>query len=1120
MEYNYIYDLDDKINLIYDYLYNINTKNCFIVDKIIPSNISIDDIKLKSDYDNKTDIEFYEKTKEEILSSGQYRFISYNNDLNYIIFKKYTQNFSINVKITFYKTVEKINDLNSLPNLDNLFSYLLSYLVLSKLTKHILLPIINLDCSFSDVLSLIKDTDVYNIINNLKLENHISDNVCIQVRESFFKNIDLEEYLKENRCELKILLFQIFHTLAIIQENYKGFSHNNLVLKNIIIYLKNKSSSYSEYNGFNNDKFYVYNNGFDIKITNFEKSYIPKLYGDKNNLNNDVFTIINDIINKFKHYCDEETNMFILKIYPPSLRESNTKQISISAKELLYNKYFNDFTKKPDITIVEETIVNHQYITGNKKKSKKSKKSYAILETFIDSDHKSTLGYQNKLYSHNIRIIKPYTNITDIVVLKRTIKKKNSYPTQKGGEQPFQKGGVQPSIINTKPEANSPFISNDQRKVNEIRAKENPIKEPPVLLEQKLYDVSQTRPPPRQQPLTIPLFDHDSRIANKYVPYSDLVNQPPIQKVYNLSFTNPLGSYTTLNKVFEDILPSDMMSFSMTTVYERLQTINYLRNNLISHHDGEDTNIKGGTDSLLSYIKIMDINPYSLKTNRLADLPMNFLLYRAAYPVKFDEKYKQISLSKSSMGINIRIYMLTHGDLEYYNMPNMDHEDYDIWREIKYYDWVKDNIIKRKVSPNFIAPILYKIDPKTNLDWIMIENKKKQNIPIDEKRLIIDNQKKINNKHNYLKKDMGFLYKLMPKLYTQQLYYKTHKPITTSNNDKIDITHDSGQMLILLTEASTHNIIQWASPIYNSFGSVKKMIATGYHSKEVWYSILFQLFYAFAVLHKECVYIENFSLQHNVYIKDIFSDLNNVGSWIYVINEIELYVPNYGFILMIDTKYNDINSNIPLLKQKEEKDKKYKIYGEIFKKNGEYTNMKDDIQKKIRKQFKDIINPDNFRYILKTNGGIIPDDEIIDMLTRAYRENENTDIVNIILNCFGRFLHNRVGTLLYKSEIENANLIGGAGISFNTNQHYKGNLVINDNNTSGQYEWVIYLYTDYVNGVQMHYFLTKKNGQLEQKNSGNLFSYPQVEKILPEAKKNLKYDELHIYETYYFDNIS
>ena len=37
---------------------------------------------------------------------------------------------------------------------------------------------------------------------------------------------------------------------------------------------------------------------------------------------------------------------------------------------------------------------------------------------------------------------------------------------------------------------------------------------------------------------------------------------------------------------------------------------------------------------------------------------------------------------------------------------------------------------------------------------------------------------------------------------------------------------------------------------------------------------------------------------------------------------------------------------------------------------------------------------------------------------------------------------------------------------------------------------------------------------------GTLFGYPENEKIIPEPKNNMKYDENKIYETYSLDNIS
>ena len=73
-------------------------------------------------------------------------------------------------------------------------------------------------------------------------------------------------------------MFQIIHTLIVLQNEFIGFRHNNLILNNIFVYIKKNENTYTEYEGFKNDKFYLPNFGFDIKITNFEKSIIPKYY--------------------------------------------------------------------------------------------------------------------------------------------------------------------------------------------------------------------------------------------------------------------------------------------------------------------------------------------------------------------------------------------------------------------------------------------------------------------------------------------------------------------------------------------------------------------------------------------------------------------------------------------------------------------------------------------------------------------------------------------------------------------------------------------------------------------------------------------------------------------------
>ena len=55
------------------------------------------------------------------------------------------------------------------------------------------------------------------------------------------------------------------------------------------------------------------------------------------------------------------------------------------------------------------------------------------------------------------------------------------------------------------------------------------------------------------------------------------------------------------------------------------------------------------------------------------------------------------------------------------------------------------------------------------------------------------------------------------------------------------------------------------------------MIATGYHSLDVYRSIIFQIVYIFSVLQKERIDFEELSLENNFFIKDLNIDLSLTG---------------------------------------------------------------------------------------------------------------------------------------------------------------------------------------------------------------------------------------------------
>ena len=72
--------------------------------------------------------------------------------------------------------------------------------------------------------------EIYNNYIKMIEKEKITDIFSIRVKESFYKSVALTEFIKTDKCDLKVLLFQIIHTLAILQKTYSGFRHNMLTL--------------------------------------------------------------------------------------------------------------------------------------------------------------------------------------------------------------------------------------------------------------------------------------------------------------------------------------------------------------------------------------------------------------------------------------------------------------------------------------------------------------------------------------------------------------------------------------------------------------------------------------------------------------------------------------------------------------------------------------------------------------------------------------------------------------------------------------------------------------------------------------------------------------------------
>jgi hypothetical protein len=110
------------------------------------------------------------------------------------------------------------------------------------------------------------------------IKTDISSSMMINVfvHEHYFKQETLYNFLKNNEMsemQWKILFFQVLYTLLKITEMHGKFRHNELSLDNILVYKKTENLKDKTRYKINNVDFDLPNGGFEIKITNFHKSF-------------------------------------------------------------------------------------------------------------------------------------------------------------------------------------------------------------------------------------------------------------------------------------------------------------------------------------------------------------------------------------------------------------------------------------------------------------------------------------------------------------------------------------------------------------------------------------------------------------------------------------------------------------------------------------------------------------------------------------------------------------------------------------------------------------------------------------------------------------------------------
>lgn len=485
---------------------------------------------------------------------------------------------------------------------------------------------------------------------------------------------------------------------------------------------------------------------------------------------------------------------------------------------------------------------------------------------------------------------------------------------------------------------------------------------------------------------------------------------PFIYKDYHINIGGPNANHVNASMIYEDAIPPSDVFSSYKSLKERNALVDFIRGAFISVEEGEIIKFDGGKNSLNSRLKLIELNQYNpnyFSSNPYKSLPQNMMIYRSCYPITYDKKDAGAQCSKAGLGLNLRIYKInlielisrfdnplmtkgleklilttknkfknTHIDVNgqeiiTYNLPNA--ETFNLWRELKYYEYIRYNIDKTFVSPNFVQSYCWFIN--TNADMSFKKNGPSQ-----------------TQSNTYAAEDLLF----------------------------------TNTTLVLLTESPNQNLYDWAANIYTTDRNVKRQIYSGYKPDHVWKSVIAQMMLIFNVMYKKEFTFESIKIPNNFYIKDVNVYGDSKQYWKYIVDGIEFYIPNYGHLLMFDHDYHDLditNNN----------NDKYKIISSNNQAGPNFINSlhsTSDIRKKIITQTSECINTNIFGQEFKANySGVLPSSNIMNWLakisnnietlknsTTLNSSNELKEFNNMVLENLIEFVHNRVGTKIRDPE--------------------------------------------------------------------------------------------------------
>lgn len=120
-----------------------------------------------------------------------------------------------------------------------------------------------------------------------------------------------------------------------------------------------------------------------------------------------------------------------------------------------------------------------------------------------------------------------------------------------------------------------------------------------------------------------------------------------------------------------------------------------------------------------------ELNPYKKFKNAYLDLPDRMLLYRTAYPLQYING--AVEHNKAGVSLNARMYDLNFAEYNFDTLEGLKQEHFNVWREMMFYEYIRNNVIKPMESPNFVLMYGYFISMNSGIPFEKIRTTKSQN---------------------------------------------------------------------------------------------------------------------------------------------------------------------------------------------------------------------------------------------------------------------------------------------------------------------------------------------------------------------------------------------------------